>query len=111
MKTAQSMEHRMNMRISMRLPVTIQYFSGSEKNSVRTVTHNISFNGACIENAGLQIQEGAMVHLRLEACSGHSLMIDALVVRSDEEHAGLMFAYYDNGVFNQLSALLGPGIH
>lgn len=110
-KSPRSTENRINMRIAMRLPVSIRFFSGVEKNSARTVTRNISFNGACIESAGLEIQEGAMVHLRLEAGAGGALMIDALVVRNNGQSAGLMFAYYDNDVFNQLHDLLGPGVH
>lgn len=111
MKTAQSIEHRLNRRITMQLPVTVQFFSDRGKNSARTVTRNLGFGGACIESAALQIQEGTMVHLRLETPSESFLIIDALVVRSDGARAGLMFAYYDNDVFKQLTALLGPGVH
>lgn len=108
MKALPRMEHRMNSRLCVRLPVTVQISPRMENTRVCTVTRDVALGGACIENKGLDIQEGAMVRLTLELTPGDRVMIDALVLRSNDQGVGLMFAYYSNEVFDRLAELLEP---
>lgn len=105
------MEHRMNTRKAMQLPLAIQVLPSLKNNSIYTVTQDIGLNGACIEKRSLDIQKGVMVRLTLKRAPNDSRIIDALVVRIDNRGAGLMFAYYDSNVFDYLADLLEPNIH
>ena len=110
MKVIRRMEHRMNLRHSVQLPITVHVSPRMDHKGLPMVTRDIAFGGACIESEGVDIVEGTMVRLALEIAPDDPVTIDALVVRSNNREVGLMFAYYSNDVFDRLTELLEPQV-
>lgn len=108
MTNPQCMTRRMNLRIPVRLPVIVQSPPRADNNCQHTVTRDMSFGGAFVEQRGAPLHKGGIVRLALEGACGDPLFIDALVLRSDELGAGLMFSHYEHAVFDSLAALLEP---
>lgn len=108
MMTSQQIESRANLRVPVRLSVTVELPPRIERNSVRGVTRDISLSGAFIENSGSVPREGSLARLALETAPGGALVIDAVVLRSNDQGMGLMFAHYGDEIFEPLAALLAP---
>lgn len=101
------MERRTYIRKPLHLPAVIRYPCKGRSCSFRTITRDLSFEGAFIDTGDFTLQ-GSIIRMEVEACSAAPLVIDALVVRSDTEGLGLLFAYYSSEVFEQLALLLEP---
>jgi hypothetical protein len=100
------MERRMNARIPRQLHAAVRYRGKGLNRRLSASTRNLSYDGAFLEIGEDTHLNGSIVRLELEAASDDPLIIDALVVHSNPEGLGLMFAYYSHKVYEQLAALL-----
>lgn len=108
MLTPQHTDSRMNIRVSARVPITVDFPPRADNNSLRAVTRDIGFSGAFVENSESASREGTLARVTLETAAGDPVTIDALVVRGRDDGMGLMFADYGEEVFHSLAALLRP---
>lgn len=107
---AQKMEHRMNIRMPVSLPVTVYYPGRGGHESCRATIRDLGFGGAFIEAGETAPTKGTIVRVAMEKASGNPVVIDALVLRDDANGLGIMFAYYGDDVFQQLASVLQPVI-
>lgn len=109
MARRRSMEHRMNVRVPVRLPVSVSYpCKGDSPRVVDTMTRNLSFDGAHIEHGAVDLERGRLIRLELAVCPHGPITLEALVLRCDADGIGLMFAHYGDAVFEGVAALLEP---
>lgn len=103
------MEHRMNVRVPLRLPVSLSYAcNGDSPRVVDGAIRNLSFDGACIEHGAAGLERGMLVRLALPSNPHGPFTLEALVLRTDAHGLGLMFAHYGDGTFERVAALLAP---
>ncbi len=107
---SQQTTHRMSMRVPISLPVTIEFPSGTERNTLQAVTSDLSFDGAFILHRAPAPKEGTIARLILKNAPDSPLVIDALVLRSTTHGTGFMFAHYNDELFDGLAALIGPAL-
>lgn len=105
---AQKMEHRMNMRMPVSLSARVYYPDRGGHGSFQTVTRDLGFGGAFIEAGESSPAKGSIVRLALATAAEDPVTIDALVLRSETGGFGVMFAYYGDDVFKQLTSVLEP---
>ncbi len=106
MQTLQQLEHRTNARIAVHLPIILELPPRIETNWVNAATRDMSSGGAFIEGGDLNIQAGTLVRLTLEAALKTPLVIDALVLRSEDHGVALMFANNGGDAFHPLAVWL-----
>lgn len=85
------MEHRQQKRIPLRLTVVI---IGQRVARQVLTTRNISRGGMLVAQAGNTLRRGAVVRIDLSAvatASGRACRLEAQVVHSNKDSAGLMF--------------------
>ena len=102
------MEHRMNMRIPMYLPVGVNYPVKGGRAGFRAVSRDLSFGGAFIEIGDTAPSTGAIVRLSFQTPLESSITVDALVLRGEADGFSVMFAYYGDEVFRQLTLVMEP---
>jgi hypothetical protein len=101
-----TIESRWSIRVPVRLPVIIKIHPGLGFERVRTVTHDLSFDGALIAANHPALQRGAQLRVLLETAAKDPLVFDALVVRSTDHTVGLMFTEYGDDVSESLCSIL-----
>lgn len=107
----QNIECRASIRVPVRIPVilkerpTIGYLSTSYE-GLRTLTHDLSFDGTFIKSNSRNLQIGAYVRIMTETATKRNLTIDAFVTRNTGYGVALMFTEYDNEVLDFLSVIL-----
>lgn len=103
------MEQRMNIRVPTNLPATVHYTGSDGRRTMHTVIRDLGFGGAFVEAGQMSALKGSIIRVGLgESEQAESINIDALVLRSSDDGVGLMFAYLDDDVFDQLASLLEP---
>lgn len=98
----------MNIRVPVRLQVTVEFPPCTGHDNVHGSTRDIGFGGAFVETTGHVAEEGTLARLILDAGEENRLAVDAAVLRSEDGGIGLMFAYYGDCTFYSLAALLEP---
>jgi hypothetical protein len=108
MNVQQLNDSRMSIRVFVRINATIEFPPRVDTVSVRGVTRDLGLGGVFVELTGVSVKQGALARLTLEAAPSDPLIIDAMVLHSDEQGAVLMFGDYDDDVFSRLAALMQP---
>jgi len=101
----------MDIRVPVRLPVTIEIRPLLLQVSFQAVTHNIGFDGALLEASKPDLRKGTQVRVLLETAPKVHLIIDALVVRSTDHSVALMFTEYAHEALKPLSAILAAELN